>query len=796
MIDYFNYKDFTLFYNDRNLLNLIEKDLRDSSACKDLLNEIFILSQEDEKIKLNIEECRKLSQTGAKYLQELIFNIVQYNKKYSINNDWEIYKGEYVIIKFDYHPYLVNKVKQLKSSKYLSEKKQWSVHISEWRELQKIFGNTNFKIEQLYLEWKIKNAKNKLIITEKTCQLLGNNLPIDVLYSENAFDDINAKHTFSYKNGNWDGKIALFDKNTRMFPIGILQKVRNILDYYKVPYVVEDLRIEPKKQFSFKENVKLRDYQEYVVDKAIRAKRGILQLATGAGKTKIACSIISRLGLKSIFFVHTHFLLSQAKTELENVLGESVGQIGGGIVDIKNVSVAMIQTTIKAFGKEYIPSVEDEDSEQDFTDINGKEDLIKQLLQDVDVVFFDECQFVAAESFYIIANACNAYYKYGLSATPYRSDKKDPMIIAALGQIVARVTASYLIKRGFLTKPKIHFFKIGNNNQNDKRKYPTVYKENIVESIERNNKIVFATKRLIEKNRSVLILVQQISHGELLQKLFQNEGIDVEFVSGINDTKKREREVQRLKNKQSLCLIASTIADEGLDIPSLDAVILAGAGKSPSKELQRVGRALRKFTRDNILYEIDKILKKEKDLNFGINCSEEWMDILKEKYSNIFFPTDNLYYKADKYIYINYYEKIEQKNYLDIIEITEDIDINNGIVFCKTKKEISFLKKLLREKNKNVNVVNNIQDATNAINLIKSEDLKMDLLYAQKVFKNIYSYNLDIPEECYKKEYYIFNEKTEAFIVDFFDNVKFLSEHSNKRYLMLKTESEFQISGI
>ena len=41
-------------------------------------------------------------------------------------------------------------------------------------------------------------------------------------------------------------------------------------------------------------------------------------------------------------------------------------------------------------------------------------------------------------------------------------------------------------------------------------------------------------------------------------------------------------------------LIASTILNEGLNIKSIDCIIVAGAGMSPIKTIQRVGRVLRK----------------------------------------------------------------------------------------------------------------------------------------------------------------------------------------------------------
>jgi len=41
-------------------------------------------------------------------------------------------------------------------------------------------------------------------------------------------------------------------------------------------------------------------------------------------------------------------------------------------------------------------------------------------------------------------------------------------------------------------------------------------------------------------------------------------------------------------------LIASRIFDQGIDIPDLDALVLAGSGKSSARALQRIGRVIRK----------------------------------------------------------------------------------------------------------------------------------------------------------------------------------------------------------
>ena len=531
-------------------------------------------------------------------------------------SEWEI-EGDFVFLVFPYNFLTIEKVRALSSSKWFPEKKSWRIHISEWPKIRGLFHAKQPRVEEMSLKWEASLATNKLVIKNEGCRLTGRDLPFLDIHLATSFPDPNAAHTPSFRNGTWDGRVALFDRPSGLFPFGLFKRVKDVLDEAKVCYDFVDERVRPEKRHSFSKNVSLRDYQERTVKAALDSGRGILQLATGAGKTKIASAITSEYGLNTVFFVHTKFLLNQAKKELEKVLSAEIGQVGDGIVDIRSVTVAMIQTTIKALGEKYTPSIDEEESgeSEDNTNIEGKEQAIIGMLDRSEIIFFDECQFVAADSFYTIANRCPAYYKFGLSATPYRSDKKDLMIEAALGPIIDKVDASFLIKKGYLTQPKIHFFRVGTNIHKDGRKYPEIYKSEIVESAHRNRLVINSAMKLRSKNKSVLILVQQVSHGKILQELFKKEDLNVSFVFGEDNSSKRENEVFKLKTKKSLILIASTIADEGLDIPSLDAVILAGGGKSPCKSLQRVGRALRVFREKERLEEVYNTLIELREKN-------------------------------------------------------------------------------------------------------------------------------------------------------------------------------------
>jgi len=72
-------------------------------------------------------------------------------------------------------------------------------------------------------------------------------------------------------------------------------------------------------------------------------------------------------------------------------------------------------------------------------------------------------------------------------------------------------------------------------------------------------------------------------------------GNSVELITGEVDIKKRTELLDSMRYGDLRIIIATSLADEGLDIPRLDALITAGAGKSNTRILQRVGRVLRLF---------------------------------------------------------------------------------------------------------------------------------------------------------------------------------------------------------
>ncbi len=98
-------------------------------------------------------------------------------------------------------------------------------------------------------------------------------------------------------------------------------------------------------------------------------------------------------------------------------------------------------------------------------------------------------------------------------------------------------------------------------------------------------------RQVVEELEGItLIIVTQINHGDMLQQLLPEST----FVNGKEQLETRKQIIKDIKNRKIKNIIATTIYDEGVDLPSIDNLIIACGGKSEIKTIQRVGRGLRK----------------------------------------------------------------------------------------------------------------------------------------------------------------------------------------------------------
>lgn len=443
------------------------------------------------------------------------------------------------------------------------------------------------------------------------------------------------EHMGRFKGGGWDGRSTFFAHGKATFPAGFTHLVHAELVRfgYKVQFVRKPLP-EPKGPKNpivdeFGNDDPRYDYQMNTVDALLKHGRGIAQIATGGGKSKIAALAIARIRRMTLFVTTRSILMYQMKDGLE-ANGFGVGVIGDGeFTPRTGVNVAMVQTLVARLET---PSVDEEvrklvrskAAKEQALDraelvkaakeiVDRKEKLRKttiDFLSQVEFVIGEEAHEAGGSSYYEILKHCkNANYRLALTATPFMRDTaEDNMrLMAAFGPILMQVSEKMLIERGILAKP---FFKIVDCAPAPKlfrtTPYQRAYTLGITENKFRNASILSYARRGVQHGLSVLVLIQRKDHGLYLVKAFEKLGIKARFLQGETNDALRRKTLKDLAAGIIDVVIGTTILDVGVDVPAIGMVILGGGGKAEVALRQRIGRGLRaKKSGPNVAFVVD-----------------------------------------------------------------------------------------------------------------------------------------------------------------------------------------------
>mgnify|MGYP000271091694 FL=1 len=120
----------------------------------------------------------------------------------------------------------------------------------------------------------------------------------EALRNELSYKVPDSEWSAKYKTGQWDGRISLYVKRNQSFPTGLTMRVSRLFDELNVQYKFTDKREKPVRDYNINCDFMgkdLRDYQTISGDLALKNQRGMLALATGAGKTMTSCYIFHKL---------------------------------------------------------------------------------------------------------------------------------------------------------------------------------------------------------------------------------------------------------------------------------------------------------------------------------------------------------------------------------------------------------------------------------------------------------------------------------------------------------------------
>ncbi len=308
----------------------------------------------------------------------------------------------------------------------------------------------------------------------------------------------------------------------------------------------------------------LRDYQDEAADAMDANWRGVINFATGLGKTLLAVHYVRRYKRKALIVCPGESVATQFYEQLVEAFGKNkVGFFGGGKKKICDITVG-----IAASVSRYV-------------------DEFKQA--DLGLVIIDETHHTPATTFFDIAQGLSGVGKiFGLTATDYRSDGKDIMITGGCGHVIARKDIVWGIANGWLADPFFIIREIktgGKDFKDDKQKS---YKEHVLNSTIMKSRIQDDAAKMMSAGKSVLILVDEVAHGkELAQQL------GIPFATGLD--KDSQEYVDKLNAGKIPGLVGTDgKVGEGTDTKNVDVLILANFVASKGPVIQAVGRALRK----------------------------------------------------------------------------------------------------------------------------------------------------------------------------------------------------------
>lgn len=308
----------------------------------------------------------------------------------------------------------------------------------------------------------------------------------------------------------------------------------------------------------------LREYQDEAVSLMGSNWRGLINFATGLGKTLTAIYAIRKIKKRTLIICPSQAIAENFYKELVLAFGESkVGYFGGGKKRLRDITVGIAQS------------------------VNNHIEKFKE--HDLGLVIVDEVHHLAADTFYTIAEQLASVGRmFGMTATDFRSDGKDVMITAGVGSVIIKRDLIWGIDNGWLAEPYFivrHVSTSGRDFKDDKNKN---YKEHVLGSKIMNDQIIADIQKFLNKGLSVLCLVDEVVHGQMV-----SDATGLMFAHG--EEKNSDLYLEQLNTGKIPGLIGTdSKIGEGCDTKNVDVLILANfvAGKGPL--WQNIGRGLRK----------------------------------------------------------------------------------------------------------------------------------------------------------------------------------------------------------
>lgn len=346
-------------------------------------------------------------------------------------------------------------------------------------------------------------------------------------------------------------------------PRGILNRLIGYFKKHTIAYEIETDFIDKENQDFIPKKPELREYQSPIVEASIASENGgVIVAGTGSGKTIIALEVARRIRKTTLIIVPTTVIQDQFISKAKEFFDYEIGVINAEKKEFKNITVTTWQS------------------------LKNKE-ILSTCREKYSIVMVDECHGIVSDARMGILKTLQPLRLYGLTGSPRRSkeDGRTNAIFFMLGDVIYNYEVTQL-------SPTVE--RIWTNINLPVIDYPEMIKE-MTENDQRNTLIAGLVIGEVMSGRKVLVLTKRIAHYKTIYekipsdwKTFYIDASDQNRAELLSSLSSGDTEFSAIFGTTSLLAT-------GLDIPSLDTLIIACDLKSDVVVQQGAGRILRLF---------------------------------------------------------------------------------------------------------------------------------------------------------------------------------------------------------
>ena len=435
--------------------------------------------------------------------------------------------------------------------------------------------------------------------------------------------------TPAYKSRYWDGKIRMLDTRTNRMYYGLVPYIQKFCE--ERGYTVECTKeVELTENFSVKEANEFvktlglpfepRDYQINSFVHSVRNKRILLLSPTASGKSLIIYLILRYMQeidmKKGLLIVPTTSLVEQMYSDFKSYGYDSDEYCHRQYAGKDKVTNKFL--TITTWQSIY--------------------NLPPEYFEQFDFVLGDEAHQFKAKSLTTIMTGLNrAKYRIGCTGTLDGTQTHKLVLEGLFGPVYRSTSTAELIEQGHLADFKIKCLILKYPDETCKIAKSFDYQAEmnyIAANAQRNQ---FVKNLTLSLKGNTLVLFQYVEkHGRELYRLINEEKKKrkVFFVFGGTDVEVRES-IRAITEKESDAIIVASYGtfSTGINIRNLHNVIFASPSKSRIRNLQSIGRGLRKGENKEsaVLFDIADDFRIGKFTNYTLKHFVERVKIYDEE---------------------------------------------------------------------------------------------------------------------------------------------------------------------